>query len=205
MYLFGGVDGNDADPDLDEAPGDEGAGGTMDGSSIIRATWHQNGTIDGLFKTGTGAHSFLPFTGFNRHDGLAWTLVGLTYTATAADAGQPIGIGFWANEFGAVDDVALTSLATPGDYDGNGSVGPEDYELWKITYGEAIEPGADADGNRNGRIDVGDYTVWRDNLAGPGGGALAGVVGAAAPEPHSIALGLLAAGAAVALPGRRRD
>ena len=60
MYLFAGVG-----PTGDDAPGDAGQSGTMDGSAIIRATWHQSGTIDGLFKTGTGAHSFLPFSGFN--------------------------------------------------------------------------------------------------------------------------------------------
>jgi hypothetical protein len=190
MYLFAGVDGTlDADTDPDEAPGDEGAPGTMDGSSIIRAAWHQNGTIDGLLKTGTGAHSFLPFAGFNRAGGSAWTLIGLNYTATAADAGKRIGLGYWANEFGAVEDIALTSTVNPGDYDLNGTVGQEDYDLWKNTFGQSIEAGGDADGNRNGIIDAADYTIWRDNFSPPI------VAGMGVPEPSSIALGLVAAGA----------
>jgi hypothetical protein len=113
LYLFAGVDGNDADADLDDAPGDEGAGGNMDGSSIKRAAWHQNGVIDSVGGVGTGAFGALPFSGFNRSAGSAWTQVGLIYTATAADAGKRIGLGFWANNLGAVDDVALTSVPEP--------------------------------------------------------------------------------------------
>lgn len=113
LYLFAGVDGNDADSDPDDAPGDEGAAGNMDGSSIIRAAWHQDGTIDSVGGVGTGAVSMLPFSGFNRDAGSAWTQVGLSYTATAADAGKRIGLGFWGNDLGAVDDVALSSIPEP--------------------------------------------------------------------------------------------
>ena len=49
-------------------------------------------------------------------------------------------------------------LRLPGDYDGNGSVGPEDYALWRSTYGSTATA---ADGNHNGAIDAGDYAIWR--------------------------------------------
>jgi hypothetical protein len=94
------------------APGD-GAPGNMDNNSILRANWHQNGSINNVLKTGTGAHSFLPFTGFNRNAGSAWTQVGMVYTASATDAGKRIGLGFWANELGAVDDIGLSSVPEP--------------------------------------------------------------------------------------------
>lgn len=64
-----------------------------------------------------------------------------------------------------------------GDYDGNGSVGEEDYNVWKANFGTTY---AAADGNGNGVVDAADYTVWRDNLAA-GSGSLA--IGAAVPEP----------------------
>ena len=143
LYLFAGVDGNDADTDLDDAPGDEGAPGTMDGNAILRATWHQDGIIDNIAGSGTGEHSFLPFTGFSRSGGSDWTEVGLSYTATAADAGKRIGLGFWANELGAVDDVSLVSDVASflaGDYDHNGSVGEEDFEKWRATFGRSSIP-----------------------------------------------------------------
>jgi PEP-CTERM motif len=115
LYLFAG-----AGPNGDIAPGDYLVGnagttapGNMDGSSLIRAAWHSTGTIDGIFGTGAGAHSFLPFSGFNRDAGSAWTQIGVSYTATAADAGKRIGLGFWANALGAVDDVGLSSVPEP--------------------------------------------------------------------------------------------
>lgn len=200
MYLFGGVGANN-----DEAPGDAGQAGTMDGSSILRATWHQTGTIDGVFKTGAGDHSFLPFNGFNRSDGSDWTLVGLTYTATAADAGQRIGLGFWANELGAVDDIAITSATLSGDYDENGSVGPEDYDLWKSMFGQSVAPGGDADGNRDGIVNAADYTIWRNHLTFTleGAGAIAGI---GVPEPGGMTLMGIAAGlAGLATPCRKRN
>jgi hypothetical protein len=200
MYLFGGVGAMG-----DEAPGDAGQSGTLDGSSILRATWHQTGEIDGILKTGTGDHSFLPFSGFNRSDGSDWTLVGLSYTATAADAGKRIGLGFWANEFGAVDDIALTSVALLGDYDENGSVGPEDYDLWKSTFGQSIAPGGDADGNRDGIVNAADYTVWRNHLAPALDGAGA-IAGNGVPEPSTMALMAIASGlAGLTVPCRKRN
>jgi len=104
-------------------------------------------------------------------------------------------LGFWANELGAVDDVALTSdilSFLPGDYDHNGSVGEEDFDKWRTTFGQSVTPGADADGNGNGTIDAADYTFWRDILENPGSGAAAGFSTAAVPEPHGIVLGGLA-------------
>lgn len=189
MYLFAGVG-----PTGDDAPGDIGQAGTMDGSSILRATWHQNATIDGILKNGTGAHSFLPYSGFNRAAGSAWTLVGMNYTASAADAGKRIGIGFWANELGAVDDIALTSVSLLGDYDDSGAVGPEDYELWKLTFGDATAPGDAADGNRNGIVDAADYAIWRNNVTT--------LVGLAVPEPGTLVLIVAACGLATL--GRNR-
>ncbi len=54
----------------------------------------------------------------------------------------------------------------PGDYDGNGTVEPADYDVWANSYG-ALGPAA-ADGNQSGRVDAADYTIWRDNLGASG-------------------------------------
>ena len=72
--------------------------------------------------------------------------------------------------------------AIPGDYDANGSVGPEDYDLWKANFGTVF---AAADGNGDGIVDAADYTVWRKNL-GAGMGSQAAV-----PEPSAIALAVV--------------
>jgi hypothetical protein len=49
---------------------------------------------------------------------------------------------------------------------GNGTVGPEDYAVWRATIGRSVTPGAGADGNGNGIVDAADYAFWR-NSTGP--------------------------------------
>jgi hypothetical protein len=84
----------------------------------------------------------------------------------------------------------------PGDYDGNGSVGPEDYDTWKSSYGSTVTPGTGADGNGDGLVDAADYTVWRNNLSAGSGGL------AAVPEPATIYMGF--AILSVRMRGRRK-
>jgi hypothetical protein len=75
-----------------------------------------------------------------------------------------------------------------GDYSGNGTVGPEDYDIWKANFGTSF---AAADGNGNGIVDAADYTVWRDHLGqSAGAGSFAAV---AVPEPNSLMLLVLGA------------
>jgi len=97
---------------------------------------------------------------------------------------------FWINQFdadiaGGQDyAVAWWAAAVPnpnpaqGDYSGNGTVGPEDYNIWKADFGTSF---AAADGNGNGVVDAADYTIWRNHLGemAQGGGL------AAVPEPGS--------------------
>jgi hypothetical protein len=89
-----------------------------------------------------------------------------------ADVGmtQDYAVAWWA--------VAPPTPISQGDYNGNGTVGPEDYDVWKSNYGSSF---ANADGNGNGAVDVGDYTVWRNHLGQMvGSGSLASV-----PEPSA--------------------
>jgi hypothetical protein len=123
---------------------------------------------------------------------------------------------FWINQFdadiaGGQDyAVAWWAAAVPnpnpaqGDYSGNGTVGPEDYNIWKANFGTSF---AAADGNGNGVVDAADYTVWRDHLGQFAGGGSAGAVSSlvSVPEPRGTAL-LAMAGARIACPiGRRRS
>ena len=76
----------------------------------------------------------------------------------------------------------------PGDFNGNGTVGPEDYNVWKANFGSTTLLAAD--GNGDGIVDAADYTVWRNNLGAtlPGGGSAgASPSHTAAPEPSSFA------------------
>jgi chitinase len=87
----------------------------------------------------------------------------------------------------------------PGDYDGNGSVGPEDYDLWKSTFG-ATSGDMRADGNEDGTVNAADYTFWRNRTSAiTGSGAAANTT---VPEPGMMTLALLCGVFAVAC--RRR-
>ncbi|TWT88242.1 IgA Peptidase M64 [Pseudobythopirellula maris] len=93
--------------------------------------------------------------------------------------------------------VSLTATAVPGDYNGDGTVGVEDYAAWVDTYGSTNQLAAD--GNANGVVDAADFTVWRDHYHG----ATASAVSAAVPEP--AALGLLASLCGAVLPRAHRQ
>lgn len=83
-----------------------------------------------------------------------------------------------------LDNLRLTSVAPLlGDYNGNGVVGIEDYQLWKDNFGNPL--GRIADGNGDGEVNAADYTIWRDayTAAQAGPGALVST-----PEPGSIVL-----------------
>jgi surface-anchored protein len=70
-----------------------------------------------------------------------------------------------------------------GDYDRNGSVGPEDYGVWKSNFGTNF---AAADGNGDGAVNAADYTIWRDIFASPPPSGLDS--SAAVPEPGATVL-----------------
>jgi hypothetical protein len=94
-----------------------------------------------------------------------------------------------------LDNVAMTPVAIPGDYNLDGQVGPDDYMVWKSTFGSTSQLASD--GNGDNVVDAADYTVWRDHLTTGSGAA------AAVPEPRAIVL-LGIAGAVVGLSRRRK-
>lgn len=83
------------------------------------------------------------------------------------------------------------NFATPGDFDGDGVVGPADHALWASQFGGTGVKLA-ADGNGDGVIDAADYTVWRDNAATPP---------VSVPEPAGIALLAALAGQVISTNG----
>jgi len=92
------------------------------------------------------------------------------------------------------------SLATlSGDFDGNHSIGPSDYNKWRADFGKFVAAGNGADGNGNGVVDAADYIVWR-KAAAAGAGAAVGTV----PEPSAVSLGVGFAATLGALGSRRR-
>jgi glucose/arabinose dehydrogenase len=84
-----------------------------------------------------------------------------------------------------------------GDYDIDGDVDQDDYNVWRSSFGSTLLLAAD--GNGDGVVDAADYTVWRDNLGfgvppEPAGLALAGEppaasLIAASPTDESSSIG----------------
>lgn len=65
-----------------------------------------------------------------------------------------------------IDDAFLPLNGTPkvpGDYDFNGVVDDDDYDVWRNSYGSMISLAAD--GNGDGIVNSADYSIWRDNYA----------------------------------------
>lgn len=90
-------------------------------------------------------------------------------------------VGLFANAEAATLTIDFTILPLAGDYNGDGSVTPADYDSWVNSYGQTVStPGMGADGNLDGVIDAADYTVWRDNLQTTSGTAV--------PEPSTFAI-----------------
>ena len=82
-----------------------------------------------------------------------------------------------------------TSTAVPGDYNGNGTLGPDDFTVWRDNLnGDASAFAADTrDPNNSGPVNQADYEFWATNYVNSGSGA-----GAAAAIPEPAALVLLA-------------
>ena len=80
--------------------------------------------------------------------------------------------------------MQLRSLGVLGDYDGNNSVGPEDYAVWKANFGSTENLAAD--GNVDGIVNAADYTVWRNRTSGGAGSLSLG--GAASPSRALVCL-----------------
>jgi hypothetical protein len=80
-------------------------------------------------------------------------------------------------------DVAVASLALPGDYTGDGLVDAADYTRWRDTLGSTMDLAAD--GNGSGAVDPADYGVWvsayGSTATGSAISAFAGV-----PEPGTL-------------------
>jgi hypothetical protein len=96
------------------------------------------------------------------------------------------------------DDFSLiqtSTAAVAGDYNNNGTVGPEDYTLWASKLGQAVATAGLSNLNpakADTVIDASDYTYWRDRTGGP-------AAAAAVPEPMTLCLALLATIAAVSV------
>jgi hypothetical protein len=63
----------------------------------------------------------------------------------------------------AENPLAAPSPFSPGDFNQDGRVDADDYDVWRTVFGSQSHLAADA--NRNGFVDAADFVVWREHLA----------------------------------------
>ncbi len=122
---------------------------------------------------------------------------------TAGISGQFIRVETTGSEYLAFTELRAFagpgSQFPPGDYNQDGVVNSQDYNVWRQNYGSATNLAADGDGSTV--VDAADYVLWRKYASAGGGTSGGGLGGASVPEPSSavLAIGLLV------LFHRRRD
>lgn len=139
-------------------------------------------TLDAAGSLLDGPDTLVEYVGEGRSSivGLAAGPDGLYFTTLYEDSGAsgPTAIGARIYRVRYVNPIA-------GDYDIDGDVDEDDGQVWRQTYGSNLLLAAD--GNHNGRVDAGDYVVWRNALANAAAAASATAT-AAAGETSSDAV-----------------
>ena len=59
---------------------------------------------------------------------------------------------------------AVTVSILEGDFNRDGLVDLADYTVWRNTLGAAVTSGTHADASGNGMVDAADYTIWKSNF-----------------------------------------
>jgi hypothetical protein len=93
--------------------------------------------------------------------------------------------------FDSVTEIQFTTgSGLSGDYNRDGAVNGADYVLWRKTLGQlGVVPFSGADGDGDGDILEGDYSVWRTRFGATSGGS--GASATPAPEATTVTLALL--------------
>lgn len=112
----------------------------------------------------------------------------------AADFQNPTNGTFSLTLDGSNLDLLYTAAQIAGDFDGDGVVGPEDYDIWAASFGSMDDLRADA--NHDGIVDGADYVAWRHASDQLGAGNSATLrssesLSASVPEPRTAVLLLL--------------
>lgn len=93
------------------------------------------------------------------------TVVGHVFGGLAANADHVRG-NLDPNVTSIASDMvfAVTVSILEGDFNRDGLVDLADYTVWRNTLGAAVTSGTHADASGNGMVDAADYTIWKSNL-----------------------------------------
>jgi hypothetical protein len=90
---------------------------------------------------------------------------------------------YQGSESWGIDNLEIRLIEPVADYNRNGFVDLADFTLWRNSYGQT-GTGLAADGNANGFIDTGDYDLWRAHF----GKSLSASTALASFEPQSTTI-----------------
>jgi hypothetical protein len=93
---------------------------------------------------------------------------------------------------GMVRAIVGSALAVDGDYNRDGRVDVGDYVVWRKSMGQSVAAHSGADGSGNGTVDAADYDFWRARFGNSFPGGVGATGEASVPEPASALLVLLA-------------
>jgi hypothetical protein len=134
-------------------------------------------TLSAGFPIDTKSFTALPT------DGVTARHYNLQNGQTSLGANNPTN---YAGATGSVN-VPPSPVTPTGDYNGNNIVDAADYVVWRNTFGQNVDEGTGADGDRSGMIDQGDHNFWRMQFGRVVSGSAFGS-GAAVPEPATIGI-----------------
>jgi hypothetical protein len=154
---------------------------------------------------------FVGVHGFDLRDGSSWINqatvdlfgydagteqgTGFSLSNPDTDPRQPIallGFPFMASDpkLGTFTFTRIFAGRGIGDYDDNGTVNAADYVIWRSCHGDS-GGNLPADGNLDGIIDEGDFTIWKAHFGqslSVGASTVTSTLASSTPEPASAVL-----------------
>jgi hypothetical protein len=94
---------------------------------------------------------------------------------------------------GMIRAIVGTASAVEGDYNRDGRVDVADYIVWRKSIGQNVAALSGADGSGNGTIDDADYDFWRARFGNSFGSGEGAQLDSSVPEAGSALLLLLGA------------
>jgi hypothetical protein len=105
-----------------------------------------------------------------------WYAAGGKTFVFAGETATPTKWGAWglkenyldsnAVKFQAVQDYLKALPRNTADFDKNGAVNQQDFDMWRSSFGESATGGLFGDANNDGSTDAADWVMWRRQSAG---------------------------------------